>query len=48
MIPFSGTCDHQELDLNCEVCRLFMEDPTEDWGAFESTPARFPDPDTTA
>lgn len=38
MIIFSDgrdTCGHQTLDLDCPVCRLFMEDPDEDWGKFE-------------
>lgn len=32
------TCSHQTLDLDCPVCRLFMDDPAEDWGAFEAGP----------
>lgn len=32
------TCNHQTLDLDCPVCRLFMDDPDEDWGLFEAGP----------
>lgn len=35
------TCNHPALELDCPVCRLFMEDPDEDWSRFEATPDPF-------
>lgn len=41
------TCSHQTLDLDCPVCRLFMDDPAEDWSLFEAGAKKLaPAPDT--
>lgn len=34
-IGWEGRCAHQQLDLDCPVCRLWMDDADEDWGAVE-------------